>query len=208
MIVEGYQEFGTMVAANAPNNSIFRDVADNILKAKDNSGVVSPVVGGGGSIIRESYFNLDLQVGGNWTGKGNIMNYEDAEIDRNTGNVNLIDMDFNDFLPNFTKPEFYIHSNEEIEEINFLLSTTSGIDAIGLVAWHWDEGNFPYGSKQDIILEADISAITVTQKQFSFLPSDLANINLGKGDQIFLFIKGTNLGDLYQNYISMKTKPV
>ena len=59
---------------------------------------------------------------------------------------NLIDLDFNDFLPNFTTPEFYIHSNEEIEEINILLSTTSGVDAIGLVAWHWDEGNFPFWS--------------------------------------------------------------
>jgi len=38
MKTEGYVEFGTTSAASAPNNSIFRDVADNKLKVKDNTG--------------------------------------------------------------------------------------------------------------------------------------------------------------------------
>ena len=44
MKIEGYSEFGTMVSAEVPNNSIFRDVADNVVKIKNNVGVVSVMI--------------------------------------------------------------------------------------------------------------------------------------------------------------------
>ena len=40
MTVQGYIEYGTCVAADVPNNSIFRDAADGILKIKDNTGTL------------------------------------------------------------------------------------------------------------------------------------------------------------------------
>ena len=43
MKTEGYIELGTVVDSAAPNNSIFRDVADNLLKKKDNAGAVTTI---------------------------------------------------------------------------------------------------------------------------------------------------------------------
>jgi hypothetical protein len=47
MKLEGYINLGVATAGDAPNNSMFLDVADNLLKKKDNSGVVSELGGGG-----------------------------------------------------------------------------------------------------------------------------------------------------------------
>ena len=40
MLINGYQYYGATSADKVPNNSIFRDIIDNKLKLKDNTGTL------------------------------------------------------------------------------------------------------------------------------------------------------------------------
>jgi hypothetical protein len=58
----GVRFYGTMSSASAPNNSIFRDSADNNVKVKDNSGVVAAL-----STAAQSTVTINTQAGTSYT---------------------------------------------------------------------------------------------------------------------------------------------
>jgi hypothetical protein len=69
MKTAGYNEFTAMAAASAPNNSVFIDTADNLLKTKDNTGTVSELAGGGGgggTLMFNDHFFIDTNDIGDW----------------------------------------------------------------------------------------------------------------------------------------------
>ena len=84
MKIEGYTEYGLATAANVPNNSIFRDVADGLMKMKDSSGVVAEMGGGGGKFLSQTVNSAYLSSNTRWGAKSatttggwkNVNNYD------------------------------------------------------------------------------------------------------------------------------------